>query len=223
MAACTVSRRPSLLYTTQHESSIIDPSFNGTLHTVAALRPRPILNSYWATSSLLACEFPWDPRELYDPKIDALLKAGVRTFIDLTERGELEAYDNVLSERASLLGIDPFTIEYHCFPIRDRCLPESLEFVNQVMNVLEDNERRGRLSAIHCRGGVGRTGTLVGCWLVHSRMAKDGREALAMLGRFWRTVPKSKRFQESPETGAQSEFVRQFTRVTEDSIVSPLA
>ncbi|KAK2467507.1 hypothetical protein APHAL10511_000362 [Amanita phalloides] len=188
----------------------VQPTSFASSHYFTVPRTRPIPNSYWATPFLLACEFPWDPREQYNPKIDALLRAGVRTFIDLTERGELQAYDQVLGQRAVLLGIDPSTIEYHCFPIRDRCLPASQQLVQQVMCVLEDNERRGRLGAIHCRGGVGRTGTLVGCWLVHSHIAKDGQEALAIVDTLWKTVPKSKRISQSPETGAQYEFVLKF-------------
>ncbi|PFH46902.1 hypothetical protein AMATHDRAFT_77454 [Amanita thiersii Skay4041] len=195
MTACTISRR----------ASIVPPLSAPELH-------RPIPNSYWATPSLLACEFPWDPREQYHPKMDAILRSGVTTFIDLTEPGELEPYDNLLGDRATLLGIDPSTIEYHCFPIRDRCLPESLQFVQRVMDVLDDNERRGRMTAIHCRGGVGRTGTLVCCWFVYSQIAKDGKEALAIVESLWKTVPKSKRFHQSPETGAQMEFVLGFGR-----------
>ena len=191
--------------------------------TALSVVPRPIPNSYWPTPLLLACEFPWDPREQYNSKIDALLKAGIRTFIDLTERGELQSYDEVLGQRAMQQGIDPSMVEYHCFPIRDRGLPTSLQLVHQVMNVLEDNERRGRISAIHCRGGVGRTGTLVGCWLVHSHIAKDGREALSIVDALWKTVPKSKRISHSPETGAQYDFVLKFKRTDSTCTVAPVA
>ena len=106
--------------------------------SATAVLPRPIPNSYWATLFLLACEFPWDSREQYNPKIDAILRTGVRTFIDLTERGEVQPYDKVLKPRATQQEIDSSSIEYHCFPIRDR------ELVHQVMDVIEDNERRGR-------------------------------------------------------------------------------
>lgn len=73
-------------------------------------RDRPLPNSYWATPSLLACEYPWEPKAT-TPKLDALLKAGVRTFVDLTECGELSPYASPscpqLLLRASLLNIDP--------------------------------------------------------------------------------------------------------------------
>ncbi|PPQ72217.1 hypothetical protein CVT26_006973 [Gymnopilus dilepis] len=176
-----------------------------TAHT-----PRPIPNSYWATPLLLACEYPWSPSNPTSPKLDALLRAGVRTFIDLTERGELVPYSAILSSRCALLGIDPQEVEYHRFPIRDRCLPASLELMYAIMDVLRDNESRGRISAVHCRGGIGRTGMVIGCWLVESGVARDGREALGVIAREWKTVEKCKRYPNSPETGAQFEFVRAF-------------
>ncbi|KAJ8508071.1 hypothetical protein ONZ45_g2579 [Pleurotus djamor] len=181
---------------------------------LTAMYPRPIPNSYWATPLLLACEYPWTPKVLIPcrQKLDALLKAGVRTFIDLTECGELSPYADTLATRAAALGIATSAIEYHRFPIRDRSLPDSIDHMNQIFAVLRDNEKRGRVSAVHCRGGIGRTGLVVGCWLVQSGIAKDGIEALNIIAREWRTVEKCKRFPHSPETGPQFEFVRDFQR-----------
>ncbi|KAL0958785.1 hypothetical protein HGRIS_014106 [Hohenbuehelia grisea] len=179
---------------------------------LTAVYPRPIPNSYWATPLLLACEYPWTPKVTIPSKqkLDALLNAGVRTFIDLTECGELSPYAEYLVDRAAALGIDVDMIEYHRFPIRDRSLPESVEYMYRVLDVLRDNERRGRISAVHCRGGIGRTGMVVGCWLVQSGVAHDGPDALNIIAREWRTVEKCKRFPHSPETGPQFEFVRCF-------------
>jgi len=179
---------------------------------LTAVCPRPIPNSYWATPLLLACEYPWTPKNPYKPKLDALLKAGVRTFIDLTECGELCPYSNVLSARAALLGIDTECIEYHNFPIRDRSLPNSAEQMSAVLDVLRDNENRGRISAVHCRGGIGRTGMVIGCWLVQSGIAADGDEALQIIAKEWISVEKCKRFPHSPETGPQFEFVQRWIR-----------
>ncbi|KIY63503.1 hypothetical protein CYLTODRAFT_403129 [Cylindrobasidium torrendii FP15055 ss-10] len=177
-----------------------------------AVCPRPIPNSYWATPLLLACEYPWTPKNPRKPKLDNLLQAGVRTFIDLTESGELSPYanGNILSGRADLLGIDNTTIEYHRFPIRDRSLPQSVEYMYKVLDVLSDNEKRGRISAVHCRGGIGRTGMVVGCWLVQCGIAKDGQEALEIIAGEWASVEKCIRFPHSPETGPQFDFVKNF-------------
>ncbi|KAJ7132090.1 protein-tyrosine phosphatase-like protein [Mycena epipterygia] len=174
------------------------------------MRPRPIPNSYWATTHLLACEYPWTPKNPSKPKLDALLKAGCVTFIDLTEDGELCPYASQLLERASLLNIDEKEIEYHRFAIKDRSLPESVEYMYRVMDVLRDNEERDRITAVHCRGGIGRTGMVIGCWLVESGLAKDGEEALEIIAREWRGVAKCVIYPHSPETGPQFEFVLNF-------------
>ncbi|PIL26960.1 hypothetical protein GSI_10098 [Ganoderma sinense ZZ0214-1] len=145
-------------------------------------------------------------------KLDALLLAGVRTFIDLTEPHELFPYSPHLTERCALVGIDPREVEYHNFPIRDRSLPDSVDLVRRIMDVLRDNESRGRITAVHCRGGIGRTGLIVGCWLVECGIAKDGDDALRMIAEEWKTVEKCKRYPLSPETGPQHEYVRTFER-----------
>ncbi|KAG9223487.1 hypothetical protein PTI98_001962 [Pleurotus ostreatus] len=214
----TPSESPSRK-SSMHPNDMFIENFSPTSPTkrawpLTAVYPRPIPNSYWATPLLLACEYPWTPKVLIPcrQKLDAVLKAGVRTFIDLTECGELSPYADHLSRRAAALGIDTSTLEYHRFPIRDRSLPESVDHMYRIFDVLRDNEKRGRISAVHCRGGIGRTGLVVGCWLVQSGVAKDGPEALSIIAREWRTVEKCKRFPHSPETGPQFEFVRDFQR-----------
>ncbi|KAJ7591722.1 protein-tyrosine phosphatase-like protein [Mycena floridula] len=173
---------------------------------------RPIPNSYWVTPLLLACEYPWTPTNPYHSKLDALLLAGIRTFIDLTESGELSPYCDLLRGRAQLLGIDADFIEYHQFPIQNHGLPDSVKYMRRVLDVLRDNHLRGRMSAVHCRGGIGRTGLVIGCWLVESSIAKNGEEALAIIAREWCRVEKCKRYPHSPETVQQFEFVKTFRK-----------
>lgn len=85
-------------------------------------------------------------------------------------------------------------------------------YVRKIIAVLRDNERRGRVVAIHCRGGIGRTGLVVGCWLVDSGRARDGTDALRMIAEEWKGVEKCKRYPYSPETGPQFEWVRTWLR-----------
>lgn len=193
-------------------------------HPLTGKCPRPLPNSYWATPLLLATEYPYAP-SLKTQKLDYLLLSGVRTFVDLTEHGELSPYAPSLDKRAERLGIDVNTVEYHCFPIQDRSLPQSVEYMCQILDVLRDNENRGRITAVHCRGGIGRTGMVVGCWLVECGVAQDGDEALAVIAREWKTVEKCRRYPYSPETGPQFEFVKNFQRVTMkcDAILSKRA
>jgi len=193
----------------QHCIDVLHPQQQLETSIITILK-RPIPNSYWATPLLLACEYPWCPG-VAKQKIEALLAAGVRTFIDLTEVNELRAYGSYLSARTKAMGLTD--IEYHRFPIVDRSLPESVQYMRGILQVLKDNEQRGRITAVHCRGGIGRTGMVIGCWLVESGIARDGDEALRMISKEWRTVEKCRRFPHSPETGPQFEFVRSYERL----------
>jgi hypothetical protein len=145
----------------------------------------------------------------------------VRTFIDLTETGELSPYAPHLTAHVARLGIAQSEVEYHSFPIPDRCLPRSVGYVRQILDVLKDNARRGRITAVHCRGGIGRTGLVVGCWLVESGAVEDGAAALRFIADEWKSVEKCNRFPQSPETGGQCEFVRNFERL-QGSLVAPV-
>lgn len=202
-------------------SSLPSPSGNPHLR-----RPRPFPNSYWATPLLVACEYPWTPtRTSRSQKIDLLLRAGVRTFIDLTESGELSPYAPHLTAHVARQGIDEEhqePVEYYSFPIPDRCLPRSVGYVRQILDVLKDNAQRGRITAVHCRGGIGRTGLVVGCWLVESGVVESGAAALQFIAEEWKSVEKCRRFPQSPETGGQCEFVLNFERLP-GAMVAPIS
>ena len=59
---------------------------------------------------------------------------------------------------------------------------------------------------VHCWGGIGRTGTVVACWL--QRHGRSPDEALKELARFWQNVAKRHRQPRSPETDEQIAWVR---------------
>ncbi|MGI4865379.1 MAG: protein-tyrosine phosphatase family protein [Janthinobacterium lividum] len=173
------------------------------------LPPRPLPNSYWATPTLLACEYPGAPTPAEAiPKLDALLAAGIRDFYDLTEAGELVPYEALLRERAAHAGLDPASIGYYRQPIRDLNVP-SAERLNEVLAGLATSAAAGRAAAVHCWGGIGRTGTVVGCHLVQQH-GLSGEEALTYIAREWQTVAKRYRAPRSPETDAQVAFVRSY-------------
>jgi protein-tyrosine phosphatase len=171
--------------------------------------PRPIPNSYWATPLLLACEYPGAHTDAEAiPKLDALLGAGIRDFYDLTEPGELRPYEALLRQRAAHLGLGPEEVRYHRFPVRDLDVPTA-ERLAEVLDALADSTAAGRPAAVHCWGGIGRTGTIVGCHLQHAH-GLSGEEALARIAHEWQTVAKVHRAPISPETPAQFALVRQY-------------
>ena len=70
-----------------------------------------------------------------------------------------------------------------------------------MLDTIDQALAAGHTMYVHCWGGVGRTGTVVGCHLV--RHGQQGTAALHALARRWQTVAKRPRHPCSPETEAQ--------------------
>jgi protein-tyrosine phosphatase len=97
-----------------------------------------------------------------------LLAQGVTLFVDLTEEGELEPYEHLLPAEARHLRL----------PIRDFSVPNAAELAT-TLDVLDAEIAAGGLVYVHCWAGCGRTGVVVGSWLV--RHGLDPRHALARI------------------------------------------
>jgi protein-tyrosine phosphatase len=163
---------------------------------------RPIPDSYWVVDELLlAGEYAGAATAANARrKLEALLDAGIRAFFDLTEKGELSAYDDILRDLAHERGL---AVEYDRVPIPDLGVPRPAD-LHRLLSRLETNVARGTPSYVHCWGGIGRTGTVVGCWLVEQN-AMDGEAALKRIAELRRGTPDGAR--RSPETDEQSALV----------------
>ena len=170
---------------------------------------RPIPNSYWVEpGSLAAGEYPGSiTHDEAVKKLRSLLDSGVDHFIDLTETTEpLEPYDQIAKEEAHLLGRE---VQWERHPIVDVSIPQSPEQMTRILDAIDAALDSGDTIYVHCYGGVGRTGTVAGCWLV--RHGLTGDEALAQIAEWWKGVEKSWRIRESPETAQQRDYVRSWS------------
>lgn len=165
---------------------------------------RPITESYWVRpGSFLAGEYPGHYSQEHTRKrIDALIEAGFDTIIDLTRPNETTPYLKVLQEQCEANGAE---VQYHRFAIGDFGLPTP-ELMKSILDKIDESLQAGRRVYLHCWGGIGRTGTVVGCYLV--RHGKSGVQALRQLAEWWKGVPKSHIHPQSPETDEQIEFIR---------------
>ena len=82
----------------------------------------------------------------------------------------------------------------------------------EVLNAVADSAAAGRRAAVRCRGGIGRTGTVVGCHYVQHH-GLSGEEALACIAGEWATVEKLKYYPSSPLTEAQRRFVQDYWQI----------
>ena len=164
---------------------------------------RPIPESYWVEpGQFLAGEYPGKfTFEATRQRIGALLEAGFGTFVDLTKPHETIPYVRILLDEAKYYDME---VQYHSYPIGDFGLPTP-EKMKRILNTLDESLQAGQKVYLHCWGGIGRTGTTVGCYLV--RHGKTGEEALKLISEWWRTVPKSQIHVHSPETQAQVDFI----------------
>jgi len=160
----------------------------------------PLPNSYWVVpGKLLGGEYPGaaaeaDTRE----RLRALLDAGVDCFVNLTRPGELPAYSMQLPE----------DIWYFHLPIEDHGLPVDQAYMRQIQLTLARALEAGRCVYVHCRMGIGRTGTVLGCRLVEQGLT--GQAALDALNEAWQQCERARRWSSIPETLEQNEFVAEW-------------
>lgn len=165
----------------------------------------PIDDSYWLVPGrLLAGEYPGaKTKDEARRKLRSFLDAGVNFFLDLTEEGEgLEPYASLLQEEAKARDRG---VVYRRLPIPDMDAPTT-ERMSEIQQAIEAALEAGRTVYVHCLGGLGRTGTVLGCYLVEHEVSVA--EALAEIQRRRRWTKS--RWEKSPQTPAQVDFVKRW-------------
>ncbi len=161
----------------------------------------PIPDSYWVVPGLfLAGEYPGSeiPAEC-ERKLLRFLDASITRFIDLTQPDELPAYEPQLIRLAETKSVH---IEHMRFPIEDLGIP-SQTLMRYILDSIEQGNTAKKRTYVHCYGGIGRTGTVVGCFLVHQGMT--GEQALETIANLRSSV--SDWWVPSPETSEQRNFI----------------
>jgi protein-tyrosine phosphatase len=165
----------------------------------------PILGAYWVKpGQIIAGEYPGsDDTEFAQAMLRSLLEAGVSVFFDLTSKGELEPYQNALAKEAERFGSVP---EYQKWPIRDMSA-NTVKKMTELLDAIDESVDAGKTVYLHCAAGLGRTGVVVGCYLVRHGMS--GEEALEAIPRMRRRdIPGHTMV--SPETQAQRNMIREW-------------
>jgi len=146
---------------------------------------------YRVAGGLLAGAYPGAPGN-----VEALEGEGVTLFVDLTHPSDpLERYEH------RLLGARRVG-----HPILDMGTPTA----GSVIGILDDIDGERSLGGtvyVHCWGGVGRTGTVVGCWL--GRHGLDEGDPIATIAQLRISIAGERA---SPETPAQVALVRGWRR-----------
>ena len=167
----------------------------------------PAERCYWVVpAQLLAGAYPGsaDAGE-HEQRITALYAAGMRTFVSLMEPDERDGHRRAFVPYADRL--ERFSTAVSCvrFPIRDLSVPTVAE-MRSILDAIDASLAALRPVYLHCFGGIGRTGTVVGCWLIRHQLAapENVLEVLCEL----RRADRARSDRRAPELDAQVRFVR---------------
>jgi hypothetical protein len=169
----------------------------------------PFPFTYWVVpGKFLAGEHPvaGDPAAT-KKRLAALLDAGIRTFVDLTDEAEpgrehhpATGYRPLLQTLARERKLEVTCV---CIPIADRKAPTVLA-MKCVLDVVDRSLKEKQPVFAHCFAGIGRTGTVVGCYLKRKGLALD-YEAIRKIAELRQGLPGGPDL--SPHTEEQIQMV----------------
>ncbi|HET9938695.1 MAG TPA: hypothetical protein VFQ28_07880 [Gaiella sp.] len=159
----------------------------------------PLSDSYRVADGLLAGAYPGadDPVEAVR-RLRAFQEHGVTLYVDLTHPADsLPSYERLVVPAARRVG----------HPIVDMGVP-TIPHMTRILDDVDGALAEGGSVYVHCWGGVGRTGTVVGCWLV--RHGLDDGDPIGRIAELRRDA--SGAAVASPETQAQHAMVEAWKR-----------
>ncbi|XP_074843256.1 phosphatidylinositol 3,4,5-trisphosphate 3-phosphatase TPTE2-like isoform X2 [Carettochelys insculpta] len=158
------------------------------------------LDLTYITDRIIAMSFPSSGKQsFYRNPIKEVAR-----FLDTKHKDHYKIY-NLCSEK----GYDPVHFHYRVerIFIDDHNVPsleDMLKFTANVREWMKEDEKN--IIAIHCKGGKGRTGTMVCTWLIDSDQFESAKESLDYFGERRTDKSTSSKFQ-GVETPSQSRYV----------------
>jgi len=169
----------------------------------------PFPRSYWVLPrEFLAGYYPGDiDQQVMQEKLQSLFNYGIRAIINLMEENETNHNgQSFISYRPvwTRLGISTGNkLFYGQVPIQDLSIPTESTMVS-VLDLIDSFLAKYLPVYVHCWGGRGRTGTVVGCWLVRHDKTR-GKEVLRTIQELRKDEATS--YLPSPETAQQIRLV----------------
>jgi hypothetical protein len=183
--------------------------------SVPSWRHDDVIHAWWVEPGrLLAGEYPGSlSEEKAREKVRVLIAAGIDSFVDLTEAGEMtRPYETrLLAEEAENAGLP--VPGHRRFGIPDVSVLADDAGYGEILDHIRNELNDGKHVYVHCWGGKGRTGTVIGCWLIdNARLGYDG--AVQRMRDLRSGTRKFVHDPFVPETRAQHDVLRRRARHT---------
>jgi len=163
----------------------------------------PFQNTYWVIEGkLMAGMYPGGFSETSIlNRMQDLTDLGIKSLINLTDSEEEINYFTIIYNKFCERFEEIYCKDlFHTrFKIKDMDIPTK-DLMKQILDKIDENIANNHPVYLHCIGGIGRTGTVVGCYMFrHNMVSKDNVfDKIQLL----RGDGK-----ESPETEKQRQFV----------------
>lgn len=181
----------------------------------------PLERCYWVVENqLLAGAYPGNPDPVgHKKRISGLWQAGMRTFINLVEEDETNhagqaftRYDDTLRKLAKESND---RVSHLRFPIPDQKNTSS-DRMRSILDAIDLSLQSKRPVYVHCFGGMGRTGTVICCWLLrHGLASKDN---VLNLLKTLRKADLQRADWPVPENDLQAQFILNWAEQTSPNI-----
>ncbi len=169
----------------------------------------PFDQAYWVVlDRLMAGYYPGSAlSQDAQPKLNALLECGIRHFISLMQPDETSWYGIPIvpyeTQMRALAREKGYEVTFDRMPIKDMGIPSRIDMVH-ILDRIDQKIETGKPVYVHCLGGVGRTGTVIGCYLARHGYA-TGRKVMQLIRQLRQNTTTQDRT--SPESNSQIDLV----------------